>query len=151
MAMTDGNGQMAINDWRRFIAAIFAAVLVGLSFAADGVVSQVPDSDVGQITRSASQPVGHLTAPSATQPASQAVRPRDDPRVIGWTRTLFWSLVLFLILGAAVISLAVFSSRYKAYLRQLTTRRRATPSEDVWSMHRAPMDDESDIHGDNGD
>ncbi len=145
--MTDGSGRMVINDRRRFVAAIFVVVSVELSFAADGVIGQMPNSNVGPV----SQPAGHLTASSATQPTSQAVQPRDDPRVIGWTRTLFWSLVLFLILGVAVISLVVFSRRYRAYLQQLTTRRRATPSEDVWSMHRVPMDDESDIHGDNGD
>ncbi|MBN2560344.1 MAG: hypothetical protein JXQ75_05380 [Phycisphaerae bacterium] len=73
-------------------------------------------------------------AHSATQPAGKQV----DPVVARWSRTLFWAVVLLIILLVSATAIVVFSRRFRAYLAP--GRRRPTRYEDVWSMHRLPAD-----------
>ena len=70
-------------------------------------------------------------------PSSRPASLRDDPRAQRWRDTLFWSLILFLILIVASIAIIRFSRRYLAYLRGAKPAA-PTTYQDVWSMHKLP-------------
>jgi len=72
-----------------------------------------------------------------SSPSSRPATLRDDPRAKRWRDTLFWSLILFLILIVASVAIIRFSRRYLTYLRGQKPDA-PTASQDVWSMHKLP-------------
>ena len=81
-------------------------------------------------------------ADSAEPPSMEPAGRPTDHQVLRWSQTMFWSMVLLLVLAASATAIVVFSRRFKAYLTR--DRPPATPSEDVWSMHRLPPEFEDD-------
>jgi len=86
----------------------------------------------------------HFRAPLAQSP-EPATRPAaldDDPRVIRWSQTFFWAIVLLFVFLIAAWVIVRFSLRFRRYV--LGGHSPPTPDSDVWKMHKLPEEPDDD-------
>jgi hypothetical protein len=133
-----------MRPWRRLLHALpflAAAIAVGASAELCAQPPAAPPNAPTSMQSEQSQ-AGASSPSEKPRAASAPARKKTDPRVARWIRTLYWSLVLIVILLFAAIAIVVFSRRYRAYL--LRGRQKPTPSDDIWAMHKLPPDSLSD-------
>ena len=74
--------------------------------------------------------------PVSSHPASGAAELSRDPRMVLWRQTFFWAVILLFIFVVAAGAIIRFTQRFRSVI--LSGPASPTPSEDVWSMHKAP-------------
>ncbi len=121
------------------LAAMLVLILIGgtQAFADDPPVGgmEVRQGDSAETSNSTTAQEPTTSGPAATQPARLA----DDPRLLRWWHTMFWTLIILVVFVSGAIAIIVFSRRYRQYLSQ-TTRHEKTEFVDVWKMHKVPED-----------
>jgi hypothetical protein len=79
-------------------------------------------------------------APSSSA-TTRAATLRDDPRYRRWQNAMTWGLVILITFVTAAAAIVVFSRRFRRWIGR--EKKKPTPSEDVWAMHKLPEDDPS--------
>lgn len=85
----------------------------------------------------------------ASQPTTNPVSLKDDPRYRRWQLTLMWSLVILIAFVTAAAAIVVFSRSFRRWIGR--EEKAPTASDDVWAMHKAPknlpdLDDEDETN-----
>lgn len=75
---------------------------------------------------------------ATTQPTTL----RDDPRYRRWQTALTWGLIILITFVTGAAAIVVFSRRFRRWIGR--EKKKPTPDEDVWAMHKLPEDEPHD-------
>lgn len=107
------------------------------SFLASTAFVTAARADTTPSTHASDTSASRTSGSTGAAPAPATLR--HDPRMDRWRRAFGWGLLLMVIFITAAAAIIIFSRRYRAFL-QAGDETPATPSDDVWAMHKLPPD-----------